>query len=227
MTMSRRVIGPLLPAAALVLSLMALGTSPAAALTQSLSIRPTSGSATQRITITFVAASCGGISWTDEAMWDGQPFIVFGPQPPSCRYVFTTAPLENHRNPGKHRICAGAGADTTYFSCATYTVLAPRPKPTLKPTPKAAPPATPTPSPTPTPTVAATPTALALETATPTPAPAPPTTPGATSSENLSGAGGAMLDLTPLLLGGAVFLVLLLYVIVMVVRRARVLPPPR
>ena len=227
MTTPRRVIGPLLPAAALVLSLMALGTSPAAALTQSLSIRPTSGSAIQRITITFVAESCGGISWTDEATWDGQPFIVFGPQPPSCRYVFSTTPLEDHRNPGKHRICAGAGADTTYFSCATYTVLAPKPKPTPKPAPKAVPSPTPTSSPTPAATAPATPTALALETATPTPAPAPPTTPGATPVEFVSGAGGAMLDLTPLLLGAAVFLVLLLYVIVMVVRRARVLPPPR
>jgi hypothetical protein len=76
-------------------------------------------------------------------------------------------------------------------------------------------------------TAVATPIALALATATPTPAPALPATPGASPAEFVSGAGGAMLDLTPLFVGGAVFLVLLLYVIVMVVRRARELPPPR
>jgi len=75
--------------------------------------------------------------------------------------------------------------------------------------------------------LAAAPAVLALETATPTPAPAPPTTPGASPVEFVSGAGGALPDLTPILVGSAIFLVLLLYVIVMVARRARVLPPPR
>lgn len=228
MAIRRGSLTALLVAPAIALQLAFFAASPAAALTQSISIRPTSGSATQRITVTFVGESCGyGIPPAD-ALWDAQPFVVFGPSPPSCKYVFTAAPLEGLRSPGKHRICAGVGADTTYYSCAIYTILAPKPKATPKPTPKRAPSPTASPSPTTIVSVAAAPLAIALETATPTPAPAPPTDPSATPLPAITGTGGAaIVDFTPVVIGGAIFLGLLVGVIIAAVRRARVLPPPR
>ncbi len=227
MAIRRRSVTALLAVLATGLQLAFFAASPAAALTQSISIRPTSGSATQRITVTFVGESCGYGIPPAEGLWDAQPFIVFGPTPPSCKYVFTTTPQEGHRGPGTHHICAGVGADTTYYSCATYTILAPKPKATAKPTLKAAPAPTASPVPSPTGSVTATPTAIALETATPTPAPAPPTDPNASPLPFVTGAGGAVPDLTLVWIGGAIFLGLLVGVIIAAVRRARVLPPPR
>lgn len=226
MAMRMGIVSRLLIAAGLALPLATIGAPPTVALTQSISIRPTSGSATQRITVTFVGESCGEFTFTDEAMWDGQPFVIFRPDPPSCKYVFTAVPQSGHQGPGKHHICAGAGADTTYFSCATYTILAPRRNPTPKPTPKPAPTLSPSPSPTPSP--GATPAAIALVTATPTPAPAPPTSPGATPPPEITtGAGGAAVDLTLVWIGGAIVLGLLVGVVIGAVRRARAGPGRR
>ena len=177
--------------------------------------------------MTFFAQSCGTTIGTGLLTWDGHAFGVFPANPPSCKWTFKIVPRDGYKQPGKHRICAGADV----YSCATYTILALRPKPTPKPTPKpvAAPTATASPSPSPSLTDVAIPTvtAVALVSATPTPAPATPTAPDASPLPDLMGAGGASLDLTPVFIGGAILLVLLIGVVIAMVRRARVLPPPR
>jgi len=218
-------VGRVIVVAGFLLSLTAFAVSPAAALTQTISIRPTSGSATQLITVTFVAHACDpATTGTGLLTWDGHAFGVFLPNPPSCRSTFKIVPLAGYTKPGTHRVCAGADV----YSCTTYTILAPKPKPTLKPTPKpAAPTPTVSPSPSPSPIDVATPTATAVVSATPTLAPAPPTTPDASPSLDLTGAGGAGLDLVPVFIGGGIFLILLIGVVIGLVRRARTLPPPR
>ncbi len=139
---------------------------------------------------------------------------------------------------GTHQICAipypTSPSDPVVVKCVTFHVLKPAPKPTPspKPTPKPteAPTPTPSPSPSPAPTEVTTPTAtaVALVTATPSPATAPPTNPDATPVADITQTGGAaIMDFTPILIGGAIFLILLVVVVIAMVRRARVLPPPR
>jgi len=137
---------------------------------------------------------------------------------------------------GTHQICAipyPPGISNPIVKCVTFHVLKPAPKPTPTPRPTPKPTATPTPtvspSSSPSPSEVATPTApaIALATTTPSPATAPPTSPNETPQPTgIQTGGAALLDFTPLVLGGAILLVLIVGVMIAIVRRARVLPPP-
>ena len=161
---------------------LALTTQPsgtAMANTQTISISPTHGSATQRITVDFVGDFCGPGSPTFETFWDGVWYGLDTMNPPTCEVTFTMKPVVGHRNPGKHKLCVGGDV----LSCATFTILGPNPtpRPTPKPTPRPTPRptvkpnATPTPpasdSPSPTGTLQSSEPALALAPASPTAAP--------------------------------------------------------
>src|SRR5262249_47260468 len=98
--------------------------------------------------------------------------------------VCSTQPRTNAlRTGGKG---GGYNASSPQFDCpnATYTVLAPTPKPTPTPSPTLKP--TPTPSPTPKPTPTPTPRATPRPTPTPTPTPRPTPTPSPTPSPSPS-----------------------------------------
>ncbi|MGH2464853.1 MAG: hypothetical protein ACRDGI_05280 [Candidatus Limnocylindrales bacterium] len=120
--------------------------APVEATVQSIAIRPAVGSAKQSIRVTFVADACGVLTRTDEIFWDGVPYGIFVTDPPACKHTFSMMPAYGHQQPGRHKLCIGADV----LSCATFTILVPKPKPTpkptLKPTPKSTPGASMSPS---------------------------------------------------------------------------------
>ena len=204
------------------LGLAASAPAPVAAATQSISIRPTQGSATQSIKVTFVADQCV-LNLTDEIFWDGTPIGITAGKPPSCEVTFTAIPAYGHRGPGRHKLCVGQDV----ISCATFTILGPKPtprptpKPTPRPTAKASPIPTPLPSLSPSPMITPPPSepAIALASASPTPAPAPS---GANAAPPVgsTGAGGAY-DPAGLLVVGVGLIAGLVTGFWLVVRRVR------
>jgi hypothetical protein len=191
--------------------------------TQTISISPTQGSATQRIKVDFVGDFCTTGSPTFETFWDGVWHCLDTMNPPTCEVSFTMKPVVGHTSPGKHKLCIGGDV----LSCATYTILGP--KPTPRPTPKPTPRPTAKPSPTPTPEPSASPSpivtlvpsepAIALAPASPTPAPAP-SGGNAAPAVSSTGAGGAY-DPTGLLVVGVGLIAVLGASLALVVRRVR------